>query len=367
MRLNVSILLISLLTLSTWLFSGSSFYALAQNGGEQEPIVVVTKEIKPFVFVAGDQVSGFSIDLWEELARETGLEFEYQIVSSVQDQLDAVQNNNADLAIAAISITEERETVVDFSHSFFISGLGILSNVNAPNDVGDALRAAVSPTILRVLSLLILTIVIAAHLIWLIERRRNPDFPQSYFKGVWEGIWWSAVTVTTVGYGDKVPIGRVGRIFGILWMLIGLFLVANFTANVTSEITFQRMQGVIKGPEDLFGKRVTTVAGSTGNNWLTQRGIRHSTVPTIDDAYALLDSGNVQAIVYDYPVLLYHTHQNPEKHYTVPGGPFNTEEYGIALPEDSPLQETINRALLRLHENGKYDQIYNKWYGVAFD
>lgn len=364
MRLIASILLISILIV---LLTVSGFQALAQSEDNKEPLKVATKEIKPFVFVVDGKVSGFSIDLWNALALEAGLEFEYVIVTTVQEQLDAVQNNDADMAIAAISITEEREKSVDFSHEYFVSGLGILTNINVPHNLRDALAAAVSPTIIRIFIGLVLTIIIAAHIIWSIERRRNPHFPQSYLSGVWEGIWWSAVTVTTVGYGDKIPIGRLGRIFGIFWMLVGLFLIANFTASVTSELTFQRLQGVIEGPEDLYGKSVTTVAGSTADAWLTKRGISHTTVTNIEEAYALLDSENVQAVVYDYPVLLYQAFHNLDKKYTVPGGPFSTEDYGIAFPEGSPFRESVNRTLLRLYENGVYDQIYNKWYGVAFD
>ena len=271
------------------------------------------------------------------------------------------------MSIAAIIITEDRENRVDFSHEYFISGLGILTNINTAPNFRDALLTATSPTIIRLTFGFLVSIVIAAHIIWLIEPRRNPEFPRSYFKGVWEGIWWSAVTVTTVGYGDKVPFSKLGRIVGIFWMLSGLFLIANFTAGVTSELTVQRLQGVINGPQDLYGKSVTTVAGSTADQWLTNHGIRHSTVETAADAYALLDSEVVQAVVYDYPALLYQAVQNPEKNYTVPGGPFNTEDYGIAFPEGSPLRERFNRALLRLYENGTYEQIYNKWYGTVFD
>jgi ABC-type amino acid transport substrate-binding protein len=364
MRLIASILLISILTV---LLTVSGFQALAQSEENQEPLKVATKEIKPFVFVVDGKVSGFSIDLWNALAVEAGLEFEYVIVTTVQEQLDAVQNNDADIAIAAISITEEREKSVDFSHEYFVSGLGILTNINVPHNLRDALLAATSPTVLRILAGLIITIIIAAHIIWLLERQRNPAYPSSYIRGVWESIWWSAVTVTTVGYGDKIPVGRFGRIFSILWMLTGLFLIANFTANVTSELTFQRIQGVINGPEDLYGKHVTTVAGTTADEWLTNRGINHTTVTNIEDAYALLDSEDVQAVVYDYPVLLYQAVQNLDKNYTVPGEPFSTEDYGIVFPEGSPFRESVNRALLRLYENGVYDQIYNKWYGVAFD
>lgn len=46
-----------------------------------------------------------------------------------------------------------------------------------------------------------------------------------------DGIWWAWVTVTTVGYGDIVPVTVQGRIFGILVILIGLCLFTLITAS----------------------------------------------------------------------------------------------------------------------------------------
>jgi len=364
MRWTIYVILIPIFIILTLL---SGYQAIAQNEISQEPIKVVIKDIEPFVFIADNTISGFSIDLWEVLAKELGLEYEFLILETVQDQVLALENDEADLALAAISITEEREERVDFTHQYFVSGLGILTRLRPPNTLRDTFSAALSPNILRILAGLLITILIAAHVIWLVERRRLADFPQTYLRGIWEGIWWSVVTVTTVGYGDKIPMGRLGRLFGILWMLTGLVLIANFTAAVTSELTVQRLEGTIEKPEDLYGKRVITVSGSTADEWLTAEGIRHTTVTTLEDAYLLLDAQEVQAIVYDHPVLLYHAHKNPTKNYTVSEEAFNTEVYGIALPQGSFLQENINRALLRTLENGEYNQIFNKWFGVTLD
>ncbi len=343
--------------------TSTGYQTFAQEDGPAEPIKIVTKEIEPFVFVDGEEVSGFSIDLWRALALELGIEYEVEIVSTVRQQLDAVETNQADAAIAAISMTADRENNIDFSHRYFESGLGILTRPGNETSLFDSLRIAFSPTLLRLFILLTLSIVVAGHVIWLIERRRNPDFPQTYLRGVWEGIWWAAVTVTTVGYGDRTPIGRIGRLFGMFWMFAGLFIIANFTAGVTSQLTLQGLQAAINGPDDLPGKQVVTVAGSTSDTWLTEQRIGHSTVETIEEAYAQLDAGDVQAIVYDHPVLLYYALQNEGKGYTVPGEAFEKEDYGIAFPTGSALREEINRALLILLEEGTYEQIYNKWYG----
>jgi ABC-type amino acid transport substrate-binding protein len=335
----------------------------AQDSPDPQAITVVTKDIEPFVFVDGEEVSGFSIDLWKALALELGIPYTFEIVATIQEQLDAVESNEADLAMAAISITAEREKSVDFSHRYFESGLGILTRSGNSTPLLDSFRLALSPTLLRLFVFLVLSILIAGHIIWIIERRRNEEFPQTYLRGVSEGIWWAAVTVTTVGYGDRTPVGRLGRMFGIFWMFAGLFIIANFTAGVTSQLTLQTLQGEINGPEDLPGKRIATVAGSTSDTWLESEGIGYRTTATIEEAYSLLDSGSVEAIVYDRPVLLYYALQNEEKNLVIPGEAFNKEDYGIAFPTGSPLREEVNRALLILVENGTYQQIVNKWYG----
>ncbi len=57
--------------------------------------------------------------------------------------------------------------------------------------------------------------------------------PQT-FDNVWEGIWWGAQTVTTVGYGDVVPQDTVGKAVAVILMLGGLSLIAVVTGAITS-------------------------------------------------------------------------------------------------------------------------------------
>jgi ABC-type amino acid transport substrate-binding protein len=326
---------------------------------------VVTKSIPPFVIEGAEgDLSGFSIDLWTAIALELQRPFEWFDVETVQDQLDAVAQGQADAAMAAITITQERELETDFSFSYFESGLGILtaSSSNAP--VWDMLALAFSPALLRLLAFVLALLIIVGHLVWLFERKNNPEFPKDYIHGVWAGMWYAGVTVTTVGYGDKTPKSVPGRALGLIWMFAGLFVIANFTAGVTAQLAIRELQGAINSPQDLPGKRVTSIDGTTGERWLTSQGIPHSTVTTIDEAYAELSSGRADAFVYDYPVLLYYALHEGKDTTVLAGGPFNLEEYGIAFPSGSSLREDVNRALLRLQEDGTYDAIYTRWFGV---
>jgi voltage-gated potassium channel len=59
-------------------------------------------------------------------------------------------------------------------------------------------------------------------------------FDHKTFPNVWLGMWWAAQTVTTVGYGDIVPISVGGRLVGIGTMLFGVAIVSVITAIITS-------------------------------------------------------------------------------------------------------------------------------------
>jgi polar amino acid transport system substrate-binding protein len=360
MALAVAVLLI------LFLFKAShSASQVVEDETPVEPLSVATKRIEPFVFLDSGQPTGFSIDLWAAVALELGLEYEYVVVDTVEELLESVMDGTADVAVAAISITKEREEVIDFSFPYFESGLGIMTRLEPSTPMRDIAMVALTPAIWRLFIALFFVIIVAGHVIWLMERHRNEDFSKGYLQGVWDGIWWATVTVTTVGYGDRVPRYWFGRIFALIWMVMGLFIIANFTANVTTELTVSRLNSSISGPGDLPGKRVATVKGSTASQWLSMRGIGHIPVAVIDDAYAMLEEGHVQAVVYDYPILLYHVYQYGGGDLEMAGEPFNSEDYGIAYPQGSPLREDINRALLTLIEDGTYDRISNFWYGQA--
>lgn len=181
-------------------------------------------------------------------------------------------------------------------------------------------------------------------------------FPKTYPAGVWEAFWWSLVTATTVGYGDKCPKGTVGRAIAIGWMLGGILVFAHFTASITAE----RLQTRINGLEDLHGKRIATVVDTTAERFLRRQPVELVGFADADAAYQALREGKVQAVVSDAPTLRYQAAQSAD--LRVVGSLFAEQKYAIALPQGSPQRETINRILLELHEAGVLTTLEQKWF-----
>ncbi len=337
--------------------------ARAAEQVEGQPLRVVTKPLEPFVFEQDGQLMGFSIDLWEAIAADLGLTYEWVEVETVADQLAAIATRDADVAIAGISMTPEREEQIDFSHPYFDSGLLIITRVDGSGGVGSLLKSLFSPTLLKILGLGLLTLLIMAHVVWLLERGDGKAIPRKYIPGIWDAIWWSLATIANYQYGDgQKPNSFLRRLVAMGWIVLSIILIAQFTASITASLTVERLSGSIQGPEDLPGKRIATVSGTTSAKYLESEGLSYVGVTKIVEAYELLEQDKVQAVVYDAPVLLYYALQQGRGRIHIAGSIFEDDTYGIALPTDSPLREPINNSLLRLRQNGTYDAIYAKWF-----
>ncbi len=83
----------------------------------------------------------------------------------------------------------------------------------------------------------------------------------------------------------------------------------------------------------------------------------------MEDAFDALLKGEVEAVVYDAPNLLYYANGEGKGKVTVVGNIFEPQDYGLALPQGSPLREKITRAILTLIESNELESIKVKWFG----
>lgn len=340
------------------------------GAGKDDVVVVATKPLEPFVFVDsneadGSGLRGYSIDVWNEIADRLDLETEWRVEESVIGILDQAESGDADVAIAGISMTAERETFVDFSHPYYDSGLQLAVR---PAEGRPAWRTifdlATSTTVLGLVGGLILLTALVAHVVWWTERRHNEEFPRSYREGIGEALWWSSVSVVTGGEAVKSIRRPISRLVAVFWMVIGLFLIAFVTAQAASSMTVNELQTDIEGLGDLAGRPVVTVEDTVADDYLADINVPAATVTDVDRALTAVAEGLYDAAIYDAPVLAYRVNTDFNGRLELAGAPFAPDPYGIALTSGSDLREAINAELLDMSRDGTLDALNQKWLGV---
>ena len=337
------------------------------GAAQSDPVLKVgISPFSPFVNLSDTGPTGMSIDVWQALARHLGREYEYVVCKGVSDKLKRLENGSIDLAIGGITVTEEREELFDFTHPVYETGLDILiPRVDHPTLIGLIASLFEGQKIIFFGALLILMIV-AGHIIWLVERsskKKTTSFHQSYIPGVFEGMYWALITASTIGYGDKVPQRWVGRILAAIIILIFLPLFGFFVAQLSSDLTMQGLRNNINGPHDLRGKRVAVVDGTTSFHYMKNEHAYLVLFEGVSDAIEALLKDEVEAVVYDAPNLLYYANGEGKGKVMVVGKIFEPQNYALAVPQGSPLRETINRAILKLIESDEMERIKRKWFG----
>ncbi|WP_092232934.1 transporter substrate-binding domain-containing protein [Bradyrhizobium sp. Gha] len=334
---------------------------------ETAKLRVATRIVPPMVVEKNGTLSGFSIELWNSIGQRLNRETEYLVLPDVSELLDAVGSGRADLAIAAISITSEREDKFDFSLPIMNSGLQILVRGTAVNVEANPLRELmqlfVSRTLLVWLGIALLLILVPAHLMFLVERTHHSGIipTRKYFPGIFHAMFWAAGTLAT--QADQMPRHWMARIVAVLWMFTGVVFVAFYTAQLTASLTVQQIRGPINGPQDLVGKTVGTTRGSTATAYLNEVSAHMVEFEKVDDLYNALLKQQVDAVVFDAPALLYYTTHDGQSSARIVGEVFHREDYGIVFPTGSPLRKQVNEALLGLRERDIYQRIYEEWFG----
>ena len=343
--------------------------SVADEAAAAGTLTVAARALPPFVIYENRAYSGFEVQLVRLLGTKLGMDVEIHAVDTVAKQIDDISRGVARLGLGGVAITGSREEAVDFSLPVLDSGLTILAETEDSQGLGHRIgsffNAIASSDLPWLMVVFAVAVLVAAHLVWWVERHHNPDFAVPYRRGIWDSFYWSVVTMSTVGYGDKVARGAMGRVLALLWIALGTLVFASFTAAIASSLAVNELRSEISGPSDLVGRRVATVAHTAGEAYLPTLGIGPVLVDSIDDAYPLLGA-EVDAIVFDAPVLQYHASREGAGEVTTVGTEFQRVQYGLMLSEDDPeLRERIDVALLELMESGVYDRLHDAWFGTS--
>lgn len=266
------------------------------------------------------------------------------------------------MGIAATSVTAKREQQVDFSNPFFRDALDIVVPDRGTGfSLWDALLASDVPSVLL---MLLVFVVAASHLVWFMERGRG-GFARGYLTGVGQGVWWTVVTMSTVGYGDFVPKTSHGRGLGVAVIFVGIVMFGVAVASLTAAATAQQLGAPIERLSDLAGMRVVAIADSMAAQELGRRGIQATPVSSTGAGIEAVRQGTADAFVHDRSQLAYALSKASGGLMLV-NRPFVQQNYAICFPLGSPLRKEVNVILQRLKEgeDSPYDAIFQRWFAA---
>lgn len=331
------------------------------------PLRIATRLIRPDVFKQNGQMVGFSVDIGQSIVEQLQRKADLKTYADVPEILNAIRLGQADVGIAAIAITSQREQEFDFTHPVLSGNLQIMVLANAErsrHSERDVLRRLLHPSLLRLFSVIALLMLIPVHILWYFERN-NPELIDNpaYIPGIFQALWWTLLAL--VGQAEEMPKRPVARVMALFWVFVGIIFVTYFTAIVTAELTVQEFRSNIQGLNDLQNRPVAVIADTEAMDYLEKQNLQQIiefTQPEL--AYEALLTQTVDAVIAPSPLLFYHASHEGRGMVQIVGAPFHPQFYSIALLKNSAYRKPINQAILSLKENGNYGKIYRKWFGV---
>ena len=328
------------------------------------PIRVAVAPIAAAAEWKGDRPVGAMIDVWNELAMRLGRRTEFVRAEKFVDEIEALADGSADVALGPLAITTEWERQVDLTHPVVHSGLRIAVRERRDTGLLAAFRGLPVRQLAGLVASVLALAVLSGHLLWWFERGTNPgSFPERYPGGVWEAVWWIASTVVTGGCDNKHVASLLGRAIAFAWMVGGIVLVAAFTGVLTASMTAERVTGSIRGSRDLPGRVVGCQEQSVIVPLLRERGAIPREYGRMDDAIAGLQAGEIEAVVSENQQLQTLIGRPDRRDIMLVGPIFETFDYGLGLPTGSTLRESLNAAILKTREDGTLEEIMARWFG----
>jgi polar amino acid transport system substrate-binding protein len=328
---------------------------------------------------------GYSIHLWSRVINElNALRASKDLppvqctfvgeVGSIDEMVQMLRAGTADVGLGAITITEGRMQQVDFSFPIYESSYQVMIPADrAPADFSSLsvpFRQLLKWENLGWLLLIVGTLLVISHVVWMAERRVNARaFPDQYHRGIGETVWWSLSTLMSGGCEEKPVQGRAARFIALVWMFCALM----FATFVQSTVTTSMVVGggnAFHGLENFnpMTTKIGLVTNSSASDWLQKNESSLQTLPRTvswenrEHTLQALLSRKIDGWLHDGPIL--HSYASKYPGLKVLGKIYGPHSYAFMFRENLPLREEIDSVLVRLKSSGEFEKCERRWVGT---
>lgn len=326
---------------------------------------IAVSECPPYAYEEhSGKWTGLTVDLWEEIAKKLGYHYDY-VKLAPQDVMEALHTGKCDLCVAEMAPSIEAKTLIDFTEPYLASRLLVaLRSFVITQEIAEFSSSLKTNGFIEIFFFMMLGLFIFSILLWLMERKNNQNhFNNLVPHGIGSAFWFGAVTMTTNGYGDKVPVTFWGRSLTFIWMLAGMIFIALLTGTVISSLTMAADHTTVRHIEDLTRYKVGAFRNSYAAKTLKLKGIPTKKFDNIREGLDALCNHEIGAFVGDSINLQYlvsHDYSNRLRLASIPSG---TIYRSIGLRPNLPQKREINNALLEITNPPEWNDRIQQWVG----
>ncbi|WP_425237155.1 transporter substrate-binding domain-containing protein [Ulvibacterium sp.] len=355
-----------------WSFLFFALFLIGTKGQSKSDSLSLNTEVlkvgyttaPPFVVKEDTVLRGINVWLWKKVAKDLGLEFEL-LPMDFSDMLDSLESGGIDVSINPLTITSERSKKMEFTHSFYASNSTVaVAEISSFTKLLDFVRAFFNLNFLKGLGILLLIIFLFGLAGWYFERRENPDDFRTGFHGIWDGLWWSAVTLTTVGYGDKAPKTRMGKTVALILMFGGLLFISGLTASIASGLTVNHLTTDPDSFNEFKERAVGSVKNTGTNEFLKSRFFQDlKGYNTVAEGLSALKNNDIEAFMYDEPILKYNIARDSSmSSISILPIKFDVQFYAFGIAKKHPkLEQAISQRILEIIETEEWRLVLNEF------
>jgi polar amino acid transport system substrate-binding protein len=335
-------------------------------------IVGVTSE-PPFSIQDEDGTwSGITVDLWKEIAKIIDVDYEFRNMENEEAVWNGLDKGTLDVGAAPLSVTSSTAERFDLTNAYLPSIESVAVSIDQQPNLLQLFRSTFQNWgCLGIIVLIIILTILGAAVLWLLEHKGDSEHYSGKTGSAFaRSLVWSTMVLSgrdfpkPIGWAIFAPSTTAGRMFGMVWMMVGIVISMLFTATIASVLTTKQLQGTIHRVDDLRRVAVATVAPSVLYDFLRDQNIRcNHLYKRVDEMLDALAEHKCDAAVWGRVDMLYFARTRYVNKIAVLNLPLRQDFLAIPLRKGSHLTGTVNRAMLRIVESKKWIKILRTYLG----